>query len=87
MDYKMLLCRTESEVLDFLMSERVIGFNVIYQQFRAMYNSGCQTCCYWSRLKPGFNVLTHRSTMPQINMIPHPSHFKLTLGQPALLGL
>jgi len=23
----------------------VIGFNVVYQQFRAMYGSGCQICC------------------------------------------
>jgi len=23
----------------------VIGFNVIFQQFRAMYDSGCQICC------------------------------------------
>jgi len=30
----------------------VIGFNVVYQQFRAMYDSGCQICCNWSRLKP-----------------------------------
>jgi len=36
-----------------------MGFNVIYQQFRAMYDSG-------------FNVPAHRSTMPQVNMIPHP---------------
>jgi len=50
----------------------VIGFNVVYQQFRAMYDSGCQICCNWSRLKPGFTVPAHRSTMPQINMIPHP---------------
>jgi len=49
-----------------------IGFNVVYQQFRAMYNSGCQICCNWSRLKPGFRVPVHLSTMPQINMIPHP---------------
>jgi len=28
----------------------VIGFNVVYQQFRAMYDSGCQICCNWSRL-------------------------------------
>jgi len=31
----------------------VIGFNVVYQQFRAMYDSGCQNCCNWSRLKLG----------------------------------
>jgi len=34
--------------------------------------SGCQICCNWSRLKPGFSVPAHRSTMPQINKIPHP---------------
>jgi len=34
---------------------------------------------------PGFNLKAHRSTMPQINMIPHPGHFKLTMGQPDLL--
>jgi len=50
----------------------VSGFNVVYQQFIVMYVSGCQFCCNWSRLKPAFNVQAHRSTMPQINMIPHP---------------
>jgi len=38
-------------------------FNAIYQQFIAMYDSGCQIYCNWSRLIPGI--------MPQINMIPH----------------
>jgi len=57
--------------------ERVNRFNIIYQGFTAMYmyNSGCQICCKWSRLKPGFNMSAHRSTMPQINV---------TVGQPAL---
>jgi len=32
----------------------VIGFNVVYQQFRAMYDTGRQICCNCSRLKPGF---------------------------------
>jgi len=50
----------------------VIGFNVVFKQFIAMYDSGCQICCNWSRLKPDFKVPAHRSTMPQINMIPHP---------------
>jgi len=27
---------------------------VTYQQFKAMYDSGCQICCNWSTLKPGF---------------------------------
>jgi len=48
----------------------VIRFNVVCQQFRAMYDSGYQICCNWSRLKPGFNVPAHRSTVSQINMIP-----------------
>jgi len=41
----------------------------------------------WSRLKSSLKLPEQRSTctMPQINMIPHSSHFKLTLGQPALL--
>jgi len=52
--------------------ECVIGFDIIYQQFIVMYDSGCQICCNWSRLKQVFNVLTHWSTMPLINMIPHP---------------
>jgi len=25
-----------------------------FQPFIAMYDSGCVTCCNWSRLKPGF---------------------------------
>jgi len=50
----------------------VIEFNVVYQQFRTMYDSGCQIWCNWSRLKPDFIMPAHRSTMPQINMIRHP---------------
>jgi len=26
-------------------------FNIVYQQFIAMYDSGCQICCNWSRLE------------------------------------
>jgi len=40
------------------MSEGLNRFNIVYQQFRAMYNSGCQICCNWSRLKPGFIYFT-----------------------------
>jgi len=29
---------------------------------------------YWSSLKPGNNVPAHRSTMPQLNMIPQPAN-------------
>jgi len=39
----------------------VIGFNVVYQQFRAMCDSGCQICCNWSRFRPGFKMPAHRS--------------------------
>jgi len=46
--------------------------NVVYQQFRAMYDSGCQICCNWSRRTLDFELPAHRSAMPQINMIPHP---------------
>jgi len=67
------------------LGEWVVGFNVVYQLFRAMYDSGCQICGNWSRLKPDFKVPAHRSTMPQINMIPHPVTLNLKLGQPALL--
>jgi len=56
-------------IIDVKMSE---WFNVVYQQFIAMYDSGCQICCNWSRLKLGFKVPAHRSIMSQINMIPHP---------------
>jgi len=75
----------------FLLTEWVNGC----QQFIAMYDSGCQISS--NRVY----VPAHRSTMRQINMIPHavstpkyhaadkhdtpPSHFKLTPGQPALL--
>jgi len=41
---------------------------IIYQQFIAMYNSGCQIYCNWSRLKLVFKVPVHQSTMLQINM-------------------
>jgi len=62
----------------------VNGFNVVCQQFIALYDSGCQICCNWCTLKPDFNGPSHLSTMPQINKIPHPwsSHFKLTLHGP-----
>jgi len=39
--------------------QRVNGFNVVYQQFIAMYDSGCQISCNWSRLKTGINVPAH----------------------------
>jgi len=39
----------------------------VYQQFIAMYDIGCQIYCNWCRSVPA-----HRSTMPQIYMIPHP---------------
>jgi len=51
-----------------------------------MYDSGCQICCNWSRLKTGFKVIAHWSTMPQINMICTPP-ILVTLGQPALVYL
>jgi len=60
----------------------VIGFNVVYQQFRAMYDSGCQICCNWSRLKPGFNTPKYHAADKHDTP---PSHIKLTLGEPALL--
>jgi len=41
----------------------VNGFNVVYHQFIAMYDSGCQICGNWSRLKPALYVPAHRSTM------------------------
>jgi len=50
----------------------VVEFNVIYQQFITMYDSGCQIYCNWSRFKPDFMVPARRGTMPQIKMIPHP---------------
>jgi len=28
--------------------------NIVYQQFIAMYHSGCQICCNWSTLQPDF---------------------------------
>jgi len=54
----------------------VNGFNIVCQQCTAMYDSGCQICFNWSKLKPGFKVSVprqyHVSTTSQINMIPHP---------------
>jgi len=47
-------------------------FNVVYQQFIVMYDSGCWICFNWSILKLGFKVKVQQSTMLQINMIPHP---------------
>jgi len=39
----------------------VNGINVVYQQFIAVYNSGCQICCNGSRLKPRFKVPANSS--------------------------
>jgi len=41
------------------MSEWDIGVNVIYQQFIAMYDSGCQICYNWSSLKLVFKSPEH----------------------------
>jgi len=41
----------------------VIIFNIVYQHFRAMYDSGCQIFCNWSRLKSGFKVPAHQNTI------------------------
>jgi len=57
------------------------GFNVVYQQFRAMYDSGCKICCNWSGAyfkcasTPKYHATDKHYTQP--------SHFKLILGQPA----
>jgi len=61
----------------------VIGFNVVYQHFRAMYDSVCQICCNLSIL----SLCLHDSTPKYHAVDKHdtPSHFKLTPGQPALL--
>jgi len=48
-------------------------FNVVYQQLIVLYDSGCQNYSNWSRL----NVTDKHDNLP--------SHFKLALGQPALL--
>jgi len=74
-----------NNILGDLESISVRKFNVIYQQFRAMYDSGCQICCNRSRLKPGYsrvNILKYHAANKHDTP---PSHFKLTLGQPALL--
>jgi len=58
-------------------SERVIGFNIIYQQFIAMYDIGCQVCCNWSSAStPMYHTADKHDTPP--------SHFILTPGQPDL---
>jgi len=58
----------------------VIGFNVVYQQFE--YDSGCQIYCNWSRLKPGFKVPAHLSTIAADKLGTTPSHFKMILDEP-----
>jgi len=62
-------------------------FNFIRQQVIAtcMYNNDCQICCIWTRLKPGFNVPVHQSTMLQINVIPHPVTLNWHWMQPVML--
>jgi len=62
-----------------------MSFNVVYQQFIAMYDSGCQICCNWSRLKPGFKSNSTPKYHAADKHDTPPSQFKLTLGQPALL--
>jgi len=57
----------------------VNGFNVVYPSFPSIDDSGWQICCNWCRLKPDFNVsAADKHNTP-------PGHFKLALGQPALL--
>jgi len=53
----------------------------MYQWFIVMYFSGGQIC-NWSRFNPGFKVLKYH--VADKHDTP-PSHFKLTLGQLALL--
>jgi len=64
------------------------GSNDVSQRCLVMYGSGCQIFYNRARLKPGFIVPAHRSSMPQINMIPYlSSHVILTpiLSQTVLL--
>jgi len=58
----------------------VNGFNVVSQQFITMYDIGCQICCNWSRLE----VSAPKYHAGDKHDIP-PDHFKLTVGQSALL--
>jgi len=62
--------KTNNIVYNKSMNERILTF--FSQRSIAVYYSGCQICCNWSRFKPWFNVPAHRNTMPQINIIPHP---------------
>jgi len=55
----------------------VNGFSVVYQQFIAMYDSGCQICCNWCSR----TLKYHAADKHDIPL----GHFKLTLEQPALL--
>jgi len=50
---------------------------MVYQRFIAMYDNSCQICCNWSNLTPKYHAADKNDTPP--------SHFKLTLGQSALL--
>jgi len=63
----------------------VNGFNVVYQQCIAIYDSGCQICCNCSIPKPCFEVPAHQSTMMQINRIPKPITLYWHLGLTVLL--
>jgi len=57
----------------------VIGFKVVDQQFSVMYDSDCQIYFNCSRLSRVLRC-QHHTAEKHIS----PSHFKLTLGQPAL---
>jgi len=46
-----------------LTSEWIYNYKRHVQRFKI--------CCSWSRLKPVSNVSANKSTMPQINVIPH----------------
>jgi len=48
-----------------------------------MYGSGCQICCNWFRLSQVLDASTVKYHAADKHDTP-PSHFKLTLGQPAL---
>jgi len=60
---------------------------ILSKMYIAMYDSGCQICCNCSRLKLGFYVPAHWSTMPKINMIPHPVTLNYNGPTSPVLGL
>jgi len=63
----------------------VNGFNVVYQQFTAMYDRGLSVLLWLVHTQAGFQGASTSKYHAADKQDTPTSHFKLTMGQPALL--